>query len=486
MKLPTMCWHYLNTITISEISFYPSWDWIVFYFYSIVFMFSVYTILFLLATISILKRYREIPAEDLYGLLRSESLPPITFLVPAFNESKNIIYTINTLLNLSYRYKQIIIINDGSTDNTLELLKHYFSLVKVPPSYPGKIPTQRIRDYYQSENFPDLHVIDKENGGKADALNAGLNSCTTPAFISSDADSLIDDRVLSCLIRPFLEKQDTVIVHSSVCLANGCTIANNRIIKYGFPQKMVTGYQVIEYLRGFYLDRMGFNWSQGSLIVPGAFGIFKTDIVQEIGGYHPDSIAEDMEIIMRIHAYLLNEKRRYRINFIPDPVVWTEAPETWSVLRKQRRRWYTGTTQCMWEYRRMFFNPRYRSIGMIVYPYYVIDKLVLPLVEVSGYLIVLIGIYLGKFNLQNFFFWGCGCWAFTTCLSMLCILVEETTFRKYTTFTGTMQMLYCTLLENLIYHYLTLGWKLRGLLIPKDMKKLWQITPRAGFEKIGQ
>ena len=458
--------------------------WMNFYLYFIIVLFSIYTILFVLATRPIIRRYSEWALEDVYGILKSDSLPPISFLVPAFNESKDIVCTVRTLLKLSYRYKQIIVINDGSTDAMLDLLIQEFSLVNVPPSYPGKIVTQPIRGYYLSEIFPNLLVIDKINGGKADALNAGLNACVTPVYISSDADTLIDDKALIHLIRPFLEKSETIVVHGSVCIANGCKIADNRILEYRFPKKLLVGFQVIEYLRGFYLDRMGFNWSQGALIVPGAFGMFKTEIIHEIGGYDESSIAEDMEIIMRVHKYMLDADRKYHIEFIPDPVAWTEAPDTLEVLRRQRRRWYTGTTQCMWIYRCMFFNPKYKSIGLVVYPYYVIDKVISPLVEASGYILFTIGLLIGKDTLYVFLVLGLICWAFATFLTLACILVEEMTFRKYPDTKEMLRMIKCALLENLTYHFISLIWKLRGLIVPKHMKKLWHVTKRKGYDKI--
>lgn len=465
----------------------PSWQWVNWYLYFVVFMFGVYTLLYVVSLPSTIKRYQERVSEDVYGILTSDSLPPITFIVPAFNERKNIITTINTLLNLSYRYKQIIISNDGSTDGTLELLIQNYSLVRIPPSCRGKIPTKPIRGYYVSDRFPDLLVIDKENGKKGDALNAALNACTSPVFVSLDADSLLDDRGLIHLVRPFLEQQETLVVHSNVCIANGCEIEDNRIVSTGFPKKWLTGFQVIEYLRTSFIDKMSFNnMTRGAMIVPGAFGMFKTDAVWEINGYDPISIVEDMEMTVRMHKFNLEQNRNYRITFIPENISWTEAPDDLSALNKQRRRWYGGTTDCMWQYRFMFFNRKYKSIGMIVFPYYTFDKLGPPTIEASGYIIFLIGFLLGKLDLTLFVILALACWTYASFLTCMCILAQETTFRLYPTVKDTLRMIWLAIMENVTYHYVLLWWKLRGLWVTKEVHIRWQGTPRKGYEAIGR
>jgi biofilm PGA synthesis N-glycosyltransferase PgaC len=460
------------------------WQWLVFYAYYFIGVSLVYTIFFIAAAIPMIRRYRERPNEDVHSLLKSDSLPPITFIVPAYNEAKDITMTVRTMLSLSYRYKQIIIVNDGSTDDTLELLIQNFSLLEVPPLFDPKVPTELIKAYYKSDQYPDLLVIDKVNGGKADALNAGLNATKSDVHVCTDADTLIDNEALPYLVRPFLEDPLTLIVSSSICIANGCTFANNRILKYGFPKTMLVGFQVVEYLRGIFLDRMGLNWSKGALVVPGAFGLFKTNIIREIGGYSRDSIVEDMEIVMRLHKYMMDNKRDYHVTFIPDPIAWTEAPETISVLYKQRKRWYVGTSQCMWEYIGMMFNPRYKSIGMIVFPYYMFDKVVSPLVELSAYIVVGIGIYVGALDTYRVVLLGLIGWSFMSILTFLCILIEEFTFRKYPDVYSTLKLMLWTLLDSFTYHFLILAWKLRGLFFSKKQASTWHGTPREGYDKI--
>jgi biofilm PGA synthesis N-glycosyltransferase PgaC len=458
--------------------------WTSFYLYFFILMATLYSTIVLLATPYIISRYREQSVDDIYNITRSDSLPGLTFIVPAYNECQSIAWTVRTLLNLSYRYKQIIVVNDGSTDNSLDILIKEFSLIKIPPSFSHKLSSQPIRGYYQSKDYPELRVVDKVNGGKADALNSALNICQTPAFATTDADTLVEDSSLNYLIRPFLERPETLVVHSSIGIVNGCKLADNRIIKRAFPKNMFAAFQVIEYIRTFYCDRMCWEWSKGSLIVAGVFGIYKTEAVVEVGGYSTKSVVEDMELIMRLHKYMLEAKRDYHIRFIPDVVAWTEVPSNLEALTKQRLRWYTGTTQCLIDYRKLCFNPKYKSIGMFVVPYYIIDKVV-PIIELSGYLIVLIfGFILGWLDVKMFLLLGFVCWAYTTFLTFSCILVEELTFRKYPDFSGTLRMLAYAFFENMSYRFIILDLKLRGLIVTKKKGKHWLVTPKKGFNSI--
>lgn len=467
-----------------NVSTNTSLDWTSFYLYFFILMSTIYTITVIAATPYIISRYREQSVDDVYNITRSDSLPGLTFIVPAYNEYQSIAWTVRTILNLSYRYKQVIVVNDGSTDGTLEILIDKFNLIKIPPPSYTKLSSQLIRGHYQSQEYPELRVIDKVNGGKADALNAALNICQTPIYATTDADTLIDDNALNYLIRPFLERPETLVVHSGIGIVNGCKLAENRIIKRGFPKNWFAAFQVIEYIRTFYCDRMCWEWSKGSLIVAGVFAFYKVDAVIEVGGYSTKSVVEDMEIIMHLHKYMLEAKRDYHIRFIPDIVAWTEVPPTWDGLTKQRLRWYTGTTQCLIDYRGMCFNPKYKSIGMVILPFYIIDKLV-PLVELSGYLVVIIfGFFLHMLDLNMFLLLALMCWAYTTFLTFTCILVEELTFRKYPDFSATLRMLCFAIFENTSYRFLILYLKLRGLIITKKASKHWLVTPKQGFGKI--
>ena len=459
------------------------WGWKAFIIYGSIFLVfaSISLIQTVIGCIAVLFRFREVPAEDIYRILRSNSLPLITFVVPAYNETKDIIHTVKNMISLSYRYKKVIIINDGSTDNTLELLKTTFSLTAVPPSCPGVLATSEIRSYYACAEFPELLVIDKVNGGKADALNAGLNACSSEIVVCADADTLVDDQALNRLIRPFLLHPDTVAAHASIGNVNGCTIGDNRIIKVNFPKKLLLGFQVIDFMKGFLVERLGSSWTKGTLVIPGNFGMFKLKTLLEIGGYDRTSIIEDTEIITRMHMYYLERKIPYRITYLPDIVAWTEAPESIKTLGRQRLRWYKGTTQNIWEYRKMWFNPRYRSIGLFVCPMTVFEKIA-PLIEISGFLILGFAAITSHLDFFLVLSLTAISWCFLMLLVLVTLVVEFVAYETYTAWTDFARMLKCVVCYN-GYHYLLMWWRIKGLYAPKPKRAGW--TPiREGYDKV--
>jgi cellulose synthase/poly-beta-1,6-N-acetylglucosamine synthase-like glycosyltransferase len=469
----------LSLIGFSELP----WGWKAFIIYGTIFV--VFALINLIQTfigiIAVLWRFREVPAEDIYSVLKSNSLPLITFVVPAFNERKDIVHTVKNMLSLSYRYKRLIVINDGSTDNTFELLFTNFNLRPIPPSCPGLLQTSEIKSYYTSDRFPELLVIDKVNGGKADALNAGLNACTSEIVVCADADTLVDDDALNRLIRPFLLHPDTVAAHASIGNVNGCTIADNRIVKVNFPKKLLLGFQVIDFMKGFLVERLGVSWTKGTLVIPGNFGMFKLSALMEIGGYDRTSIIEDTEIITRMHMYFLDHKRKYKITYIPDIVAWTEAPETIKTLARQRLRWYKGTTQNIWDYRKMWFNPKYRSIGLWVCPMTVFEKIA-PLIELSGFVILGIAMFQSAVDPILVLSLAAVSWLFLTLLVMITLLIEFVAYETYKTWTDFGRMLKCVACYT-GYHYLLMIWRVKGLYAPKPKKVGW--TPiREGYDNI--
>lgn len=460
-----------------------SWGWRAFIIYGAIFV--IFALISIIQTfigcIIILLRFREVPAEDIYRVLRSNSLPIITFVVPAFNERKDIIHTVKNMLSLSYRYKKVIIVNDGSTDNTFELLNTNFSLYPVPPSCPGTFVTSEIKSYYASAKYPDLLVIDKVNGGKADALNAGLNACTSQIVVCADADTLVDDKALNRLIRPFLLHPDTVAAHASIGNVNGCTVSDNRIVKVNFPKKMLLGFQVIDFMKGFLVERLGLSWTKGTLVIPGNFGMFKLKTLIDIGGYDRSSIIEDTEIITRMHKYYLDRKIPYRITYLPDIVAWTEAPETIKTLGKQRLRWYKGTTQNIWEYRDMWFNPKYRSIGLFVCPMTIFEKIA-PLIEISGFVILAIAILYGTVDPVLVLSLAVVSWLFLILLVLVTLMIEFVAYETYSSWIDFARMMKCVSCYT-GYHYLLMWWRLKGLYAPKPKRAGW--TPiREGYEKV--
>src|SRR5213596_138502 len=296
--------------------------------------------------------------------MRSDALPP------------------TTILTLEYRNFEVIVVNDGSKDDTMGRLRHAFDLFEIPRTYPDTIPSAPVRAVYRSRARTRLMVIDKENGGKADSLNAAINASRFPLVIAVDADTLIEPDALLRLTRPFLLGRQIAAVGGTVRVANGCTVKDGRVNDARVPRRFLPGIQVVEYLRAFLFGRLGWNRLGGSLVISGAFGLFRKDYLHAIGGYDVASVVEDLDLVVRLHGYLQRRKIPYEITFIPDPVAWTEVPDSARVLSRQRERWHRGLIASMWQYKGMLFNPRYGRVGLIAMPFFAFGEALAPLIEV--------------------------------------------------------------------------------------------------------
>lgn len=421
----------------------------------------VYTILLFFGSIKVYQRRKELRIEDFTHLLRSNSLPEISFLLPAYNEAHNIISVVSNLLGLSYRYKQIILINDGSTDNMFDLLKEQYHLIPIPRYYDEVIPTKTVRGVYRSTTHSELIVIDKENGEKYDALNAGLNACKDPYYISIDADTYIDNPGFEALIRPMLAYPKTIAIGASLRIRNGCTLNFNRISTDRFPLNFVTAMQSIEYLRAF-LMRQGWDFIGGNYILSGAFSMFRTDAVKWAGGYAP-TVADDLEITLRLNRMFKATQKPYIIKYLPDPVGWTEGPSTIKALSRQRFLWHRGTMEAAWFHRCFFFNFKYGRYGLFVYPFLIFGEILEPAVEALGYIYIIIGLWLGIINAYYLFLLLATIWGFVLIFSLCCLLIEELSFRKYPTLRSMSYLFLYSLLENFGFRQLTVLWRLRGI-----------------------
>jgi cellulose synthase/poly-beta-1,6-N-acetylglucosamine synthase-like glycosyltransferase len=347
---------------------------------------STYSLLIALSVIEVVQRKATRMLEIDRFLMTETSAPPISILTPAYNEEAGIVDSVLAFLSLEYPNLQVIVINDGSKDKTLEKLKDRFDLEPVNLVIRNQIKTKPVRAAYQSLKDPRLIVVDKENGGKAEALNVGLNVCRTPLVCCVDADSLIDRHALLRMVEPYLYDESHVIgVGGTVHLANGCLVKEGKVQKAELPASWIARFQVLEYLRAFLFGRMGFNRLGGNLIISGAFGLFLRDAIIQAGGYTRDTVGEDMEIVVRLHKAMREARKKYRIIYIPDPVCYTEAPETFAILRKQRDRWQRGLIETLERHKDMFFNPRFGRVGFIVFPFFVFFEFLGPLIEFFGY-----------------------------------------------------------------------------------------------------
>jgi cellulose synthase/poly-beta-1,6-N-acetylglucosamine synthase-like glycosyltransferase len=420
----------------------------------------VYSILLVLGAIKVYRRHQELKVEDLTSIVQSNSLPEISFLMAAYNESANIISSIESLLHLSYRYKEIIVINDGSTDNTLELIQQRFQLVLISPYYHPLLPSKKVRGFYKSTLHPEIIVIDKENGGKFDALNAGLNACKSLYFITVDADTYVDDENFEAFIRPLFISPETIAVGASVRVRNGCSFDFNHISTDRFPFRYLPAMQSIEYLRAF-LMRQGWDYLQANYIFSGAFAAFVTQVVIRAGGYAPTD-ANDLEIVFRLNRLMRATKTPYKMSFILDPIAWTEAPSKLKRLGRQRMLWHRGTLETLWFQKTLFFNPTYGRFGCLVYPFLLFGEALEPIIEILGYLYIIVGLFFGMTSITYVLLFFSIMWGFTFLFTLFCLLIEEISFRKYPTFKSLCLLFFYSLTENFGYRQLTLWWRLQG------------------------
>ena len=351
---------------------------------------AFYVLLFIVSILHLIQHKRRERVPFPRSFLKSPMMLPVSILVPAYNEEKVIVDSLRSLLALHYSLFEVIVINDGSRDNTLDVLREAFGLSLIQRVDPGLLRTKPVRGVYASASFPNLLVIDKENGGKPDALNCGINLSQSPLFCTVDADSVLEPEALVRVVKPFLRDHEVVAVGGVVRIANGNHIRQGYIKRIRLPRRPLVLFQVVEYLRAFFTGRLGWSGLDCLFIISGAFGVFKKDIVLACDGYRVDTVGEDMDLVVRMHRRLRDENQKYKMIFIPDPVCWTEAPESWSILKMQRDRWQRGLVQSLQRQLDMFLNPKYGAIGMVAMPYFVIFEMFGPLVEFGGYVSIVI------------------------------------------------------------------------------------------------
>ena len=429
-----------------------------------------------------LRRYaRRIKTLDLEDLLTSAGAPPITVIAPAHNEAATCVEATRSLLTLNYREYEILVVNDGSTDATLQTLADAFALEPAPRAATAPLPTQPVLGTYHSRRYPNLWVLDKENGGKADALNAGLNFCRTPLFCAIDADSLLERDALTRIVRPFLEDITTVAAGGIIRIVNGCRVASGAVTEVRLPTTWLARFQVLEYLRAFLAGRMGWSALNATLIISGAFGLFRRSLVVEVGGYATDTVGEDMELVVRLHRHCRERGIPYRIEFVPDPVAWTECPESLRVLGRQRDRWQRGLTEVLLRHRHMLLNPRYGLIGMLAYPYFFFLEMFGAAIEMAGYAAFILALVLGRANGPYVVAFLMVAVLLGIALSVAAVGLEELTFRRYPRMKDLLALFGLAVIEGFGYRQLSTFWRARGLLSALRGKKSWGEMTRKGF-----
>lgn len=387
---------------------------------------------------------------------------PISILVPAYNERSSIVTSVRSLLQLSYPDFEIIVINDGSTDATFETLKREFFLVPFPEAYRQQLDTKPIRAVYRSTSHNNLRVIDKVNGGKADSLNAGINVSRCPLFCCVDADSILDKDSLHKVVQPFLEDSLVVATGGTIRIANGCKVKNGFIESVDLPGKLLPLLQVVEYVRAFLFGRMGWSPLNAMLIVSGAFGLFKKEVVIEVGGYLTDTIGEDMEITMRIHKQYRLSRKKYRIVFVPDPICWTEVPEDMATLKNQRIRWQRGLLESMFANLKLLFHYRGGWAGWAAFPFLLIFEAFGPIIETLGYIFVFVLALTGNISFQTMWVFYFATICFGILLSVSALLLEEISFKVYKRPKQFLILLFAIMIENVGYRQINSWWRIVG------------------------
>lgn len=376
---------------------------------------------------------------------------PISILVPAYNEEVTIVDSINSLLNLNYPSYEIIMINDGSKDQTVAKVISHFNLKKVSKPYRKLIPTNEALDIYEGNGKIKIILVDKVNGGKSDALNMGINVCSFPTFLCIDADSMLQSDALQKIVEPFLEDDQMVAVGGDVKISNNLVIDNGEILSIEKPEKLIVIFQMIEYLRVFLNSRISLNGINGNLIISGAFGLYNKQAVVNVGGYTNGLMGEDMEIIMKIHSFYLKNKISYKTSYVPDAICWTQVPEEVKVLKRQRRRWHVGLAQSLKRHRYMFLNPKYGLIGMVSFPYFLFFEYLTPFLEVIGLVTITLSFLLGIIDLNFFLFYLLVYMGFNVIVSMISIIIERYMFSSTMTNKITFQLILFSILESFGY-----------------------------------
>jgi poly-beta-1,6-N-acetyl-D-glucosamine synthase len=420
------------------------------------------------------------------ALLSSPNAPSVSLIAPAYNEEKSIVENIRSLISLHYNNFEVIIVNDGSKDSTMQTMIDAYQLEKVNFAINQQIPGKPIRGIYKAKNpaYKKLLVVDKENGGKADALNAGINVSNYDLITCIDVDCIIEQDSIMKMVKPFIEEDVKVIACGGVVrIANSCEIEDGRLIRVHVPKDMIARFQVIEYLRAFLMGRMAWSKMNGLLLISGAMGMFDKRIAIASGGYDHGTVGEDMELVVRMRRYMSERKLKYKVTYVPDPLCWTEAPSDYKVLARQRGRWMRGTMETLWTHRKLAFNPKYGMLGLVSYPYWLIYEWMAPIVEFMGLVYFGYLVATGFSTWHVFVFLLLAVYAFAIVMSFLAFLYEEYTYHQYTSKKDILMLMLTAMIEPFIYHPRSAWWGFKGNIEKMRGVKSWGEMTRSGFKK---
>lgn len=442
-----------------------------------------YTVLLLLSLRATSIHVRRLTYQGLDALRKSPLTPPLTIIIPAWNEAGVITHAVASALQADYPQLQIIVVDDGSTDLTLDRLIENFQLVEIDGTYHPTLPTAPLRAFYLNPEIPNLLVVSKVRGGKPDALNAGINLCRSPYFCNLDADCLLERDALLRLMDPIVNSTvETVVSSGIVRILNGCATRNGRVVKVGLPSRALERFQVVEYLRSFLCGRTGWHLLGGTLIVSGAFAVFHRPTVIEAGGFCHDTVTEDMDLVVSLHQWAADKHRKVHISFTSDPVCWTECPASLTMLARQRRRWQLGLCQTLWKHSAILFRQKYGIVGCLSFPFHSYVEGLGAAVETLGYLLLPLGFLFGlvsPFVLMVFVLLG---FIYGSFLSVGAVLVEELTYRRYPRFRDLLTLLGYAAFENFGYRQLILYFRFQGTLKFLAGSRHWEKVSHAGVK----
>jgi len=414
----------------------------------------------------------------------SDVTMPIAILAPAYNEQATIADSIASLLALRYPAFEVVVINDGSRDGTLATLIEAFQLHPIERSHESTVSHKPIRQLYGSPFHSNLIVIDKENGGKADALNAGLVVARAPLVCAVDADSLLESDSLMRCVEPFIEDPRRVVaVGGTIRIVNGCTVRSGQVLKIALPRNLLALFQTVEYLRSFLMGRLAWSEMSALTLISGAFGVFRRDIVLDVGGYSTDTVGEDAELIVKIHRLMRRRRLKYRVLFVPEPVCWTEAPESLKILRRQRVRWQRGALETFFRHWPMLFNPVYGRIGAIGFGHMLVVDVLGPLFEVLGYFLIPLFWYLGVINYGYLWAFTALVFVFGVFLSVSSLVLAEFELARFPRTVDLLVLAAAAVAENFGYRQINNLWRIEGWWRYLRGTKGWGAMPRVGFRR---
>ena len=447
-----------------------------------------YVILLVLSILAIKEYLRRNSYIDHKLLLTSPFSPGISVVAPAFNEVQTIVSNVHSLLSLDYPNFEVIIVNDGSTDDTLQQLIHEYDLVVVAFAYNEQIVTQPVKQIYKSENpvYSRLMVVDKFNGGsKADASNAGINAATYPIFVCTDVDCILQRDTLLKMVKPFVEEKVKVIATGAVIrIVNSCEVEGGVLIKVNVPNQFLPLFQELEYIRAFLMGRMAWSKINALMLVSGGLGMFDKKTAIDAGGYDHKSFGEDMELITRMRGYMENQDVPYSVRYIPESLCWTEVPAKLKTFARQRTRWTKGLAQNLWIHKKMIFNPRFGKLGLLALPYWLIFEWLAPLVEFAGILYYIYLVLFRAINWEYAIIMLVFVYTFSVAITITSVLWDEITRKQYSSKSQVMKLCTAAFLEPFVYHPLVLFFALRGNFFFFSKRKLeWGDMIRQGFKR---